>query len=292
MSRRCRWPASETLHRSGNIHCLCASPPRARPKPSASQSAKSSSIYAHRMRQLFPKLRLCPILKHHALVFVRLAHDRRFVAAVLVLFVLVVFIRISGRHRVAHDHEGTPVDQPGGKFLGDVWGHVVAARVWTLGDFTPSAVIRHANLPPLALQELGAFGRIDPPILNQQFCPALCRFERCFPDSGPSKPFFFESICQGGNCDPRGLTSFFYFGGPQACACLPSHIPDPQPLSPRFRCATNGPGAAPAARNWLSQGPGPRSWTTRDKPSVPENPFGISEQEPKPDRRHHDQGGR
>jgi hypothetical protein len=30
----------------------------------------------------------------------------------------------------------------------------------------------------------------------------------------------------------------------------------------------------------------------RDKPSVPENPFGISEQEPKPDRRHHDQGGR
>src|SRR6266851_10075599 len=35
------------------------------------------SIYAHRMRQLFPKLRLCPILKHHALVVVRLAHDRR-----------------------------------------------------------------------------------------------------------------------------------------------------------------------------------------------------------------------
>ncbi len=31
---------------------------------------------------------------------------------------------------------------------------------------------------------------------------------------------------------------------------------------------------------------------TRDKPSVPENPFGISEQEPKPGRRHHDQGGR
>ena len=48
--------------------------------------------------------------KHHALVFVRLAHDRRLVAAVLFvlfLFVLVlfVFIRISGRHRVAHDHE-------------------------------------------------------------------------------------------------------------------------------------------------------------------------------------------
>ena len=58
----------------------------------------------------------------HALVFVRLAHDRRFVGAVLFLFVLVrfVFIGISGRHCVAHDHEGTPVDQPGGKFLGDV----------------------------------------------------------------------------------------------------------------------------------------------------------------------------
>ena len=82
---------------------------------------------------------------HHTLVFVRLAHDRRFVGAVLFLFVLVLFvIRISGRHRVAHDHEGTPVDQPGGKFLGDVWGPVVASRVWTLGDFTPSAVIRHA----------------------------------------------------------------------------------------------------------------------------------------------------
>jgi hypothetical protein len=26
-----------------------------------------------------------------------------------------------------------------GKFLGDVWSHVVAPRVWTLGDFTPSA---------------------------------------------------------------------------------------------------------------------------------------------------------
>jgi hypothetical protein len=36
----------------------------------------------------------------------------------------------ESRHRVAHDHEGTPVDQPGGKFLGGVWGHVVAPRVW------------------------------------------------------------------------------------------------------------------------------------------------------------------
>jgi hypothetical protein len=77
--------------------------------------------------------------KHHALVFVRLAHDRRFVGAFLFILVLFVFIRIS--HRVAHDHGGTPVDQPGGKFREDVWGHVVAPRVWTLGDFTPSASV-------------------------------------------------------------------------------------------------------------------------------------------------------
>jgi len=61
----------------------------------------------------------------HALVFVRLAHDRRFVGAVFPFFVrvlvLFVFIRISGRHCVAHDHEGSPVAQPGAKFLG-VWG--------------------------------------------------------------------------------------------------------------------------------------------------------------------------
>ena len=44
----------------------------------------------------------------HALVFVRLTHDRRFVVGVLFLFVvvLVVFIRVSGRHHVAHDYEG------------------------------------------------------------------------------------------------------------------------------------------------------------------------------------------
>src|SRR5205807_7350181 len=91
----------------------------------------------------------------YALVFVRLARDRRFVGAACFLFlflfvlVLFVFLRISGRHRVAHDHEGTPVNQPGGKFLGDVWGHVVAPRVWTPGDFTPSAVIRHAISTPI-----------------------------------------------------------------------------------------------------------------------------------------------
>jgi uncharacterized membrane protein YhaH (DUF805 family) len=41
----------------------------------------------------------------NTLVFVRLAHDRRYVGTVLVLF---VFIRISGRHCVAHGHEETP----------------------------------------------------------------------------------------------------------------------------------------------------------------------------------------
>src|SRR5712664_3004901 len=88
----------------------------------------------------------------HALVFVRLAHDRRFVGAVLFLFVLVlfVFIRISGRPRVAHDHAGTPADQHRGKFLGDVWGHVFAPQVWTLGDFTPSAVNRRSILTPIS----------------------------------------------------------------------------------------------------------------------------------------------
>jgi hypothetical protein len=67
----------------------------------------------------------------------RLAHDRRFVGAVLLfvvfLFVLVVFIRISGLHRVAHDHEATPIDQPSGKVLGDVW----VMLFLLLGDFTP-----------------------------------------------------------------------------------------------------------------------------------------------------------
>src|SRR3979490_2865265 len=76
----------------------------------------------------------------HSLVAVWSPPSRRLVGAVLFLFlflfVLVRFlsIRISGRHCVAHDHEGTPVDQSGGKFLGDVWGHVVAPRAWTLGE--------------------------------------------------------------------------------------------------------------------------------------------------------------
>jgi hypothetical protein len=59
----------------------------------------------------------------------RLAVRRAVVVFVVVLFVLVLFIRISGRHRVAHDREGIPID-PGGKFLGDVWGgHVFAPRM-------------------------------------------------------------------------------------------------------------------------------------------------------------------
>ena len=60
----------------------------------------------------------------------------------------------------------------------------------------------------LNLQELGAFGRIDSPILNQQFYPALGSSERGFPESGPSKLFFFESIRQLGDCDPGDLLSF------------------------------------------------------------------------------------
>ena len=93
------------------------------------------------MLQLFPKLRLCPILKASC-SSLRPARARSAVRRrgprLIVLIVLFLFMRIPGRHRVAHDHEGTPVDQPGGKFLRDVWGHVVAPRVWTLGDFTPS----------------------------------------------------------------------------------------------------------------------------------------------------------
>jgi hypothetical protein len=65
-------------------------------------------------------------------------------------------------------------------------------------------------------------------ILSQPFFPALGSTERCFPEHGPSKPVFFESSRQSGNCGPCSLTSFFYFGGPQACAChliyqIPNH---------------------------------------------------------------------
>jgi hypothetical protein len=59
----------------------------------------------------------------------------------MVLFfflVLFVFIRISGRHRAVHDHEGTPVDGPAERFLGDVLLHVVTPWVWTPMGFYPS----------------------------------------------------------------------------------------------------------------------------------------------------------
>src|SRR6202047_1012298 len=65
-------------------------------------------------------------------------------------------------------------------------------------------------------------------ILNQQFYPAFRRSKRGLPKDRWGKPFFFESFRQGGNCNPCSLTSFFYFGGPQACACrliyqIPEH---------------------------------------------------------------------
>src|ERR1700730_1082228 len=107
----------------------------------------------------------------HALVFVRLAHERRFVGVVLFVLVRFVFIRISGRHCVAHDHEGTPVDQPGGKFLGDVWGHVVAPRAWKISqgarqqapkDWRQVAARRasaRSALPTLSRHSRARFGR-------------------------------------------------------------------------------------------------------------------------------------
>ena len=117
----------------------------------ASQSAKSSEHLCHRMRRLFPKLRLCPILKHHALVFVRLAHDRRFVGAVLLFLFFVLFVLVLVSSSSSSGSRGgivSPIITKGlqsinlvEKLLGGVWGHVVAPRVWTLGDFTPSAPV-------------------------------------------------------------------------------------------------------------------------------------------------------
>jgi integrase len=71
----------------------------------------------------------------HALVFVRLAHDRRFLGAVLFVLVLFVFMRISGRHGVSHDHEGPPYgkildESPTGKatFLTTEFGRPFSAN--------------------------------------------------------------------------------------------------------------------------------------------------------------------
>jgi hypothetical protein len=53
-----------------------------------------------------------PSREASCLLFVRLAYDRRFLGAVLFVFVVCLFvlIRISRRHRVADDYEGAPVD--------------------------------------------------------------------------------------------------------------------------------------------------------------------------------------
>src|SRR6266566_6946727 len=64
------------------------------------------------------------------LLIVRFAHDRRFVGPVFVVFVLVIImiliivVGVSRRHRVAHDGDEAPVDQPSGNVLENVWGHV------------------------------------------------------------------------------------------------------------------------------------------------------------------------
>ena len=55
-------PASKNLHRSGNIHSF-AQGRRALGRNHLRHNRRNPpSIYAHRMRQPFPKLRLCPIL--------------------------------------------------------------------------------------------------------------------------------------------------------------------------------------------------------------------------------------
>lgn len=107
---------------------------------------------------------------------------------------------------------------------------------------------RHAPLhrgnPPA---ELITLGRVNSAISHRQFYPVLGSAECCFPESGPGKPFSFESIRQLRNCDPGCLLSFLYFGGPQPG--VGRHI----------RQMLNHP--CRAARNWLSENPGRRSWT-------------------------------
>lgn len=62
---------------------------------------------------------IAPTAEHASLVFVRLAHDRRFVSVIFlfVVFVLLVFIGISWRHRGAHKHERCRVDHCSGKYM-------------------------------------------------------------------------------------------------------------------------------------------------------------------------------
>jgi hypothetical protein len=54
-----------------------------------------------------------PIFRPFALVLVRLAHDRRFVVAILffVLFIIFVVVRIARRHRISHHCEEWPADE-------------------------------------------------------------------------------------------------------------------------------------------------------------------------------------
>ena len=74
--------------------------------------------------------------EHILLILVRLAHDWRLVSAgVIFVFVFVVvvflfiFIGISGRHRVAHDNEGTGGNRPDRKFLENVLLHVCSSKM-------------------------------------------------------------------------------------------------------------------------------------------------------------------
>ena len=95
----------------------------------------------------------------------------------------------------AHDHKGTPVDQPGGKFLGDVLRHVVAPRVRTLGDLTPFCAGFRRGLAPHRLRERTLFSSCisDPAAharLTKQHRARLCR-----------RPCWLRHV--GGSADPR-----------------------------------------------------------------------------------------
>jgi hypothetical protein len=49
--------------------------------------------------------------------------------AVFVLGIIIIVVGVSRRHRVAHDGDDAPVDQPGGNVLGDARGHF--GSFWT-----------------------------------------------------------------------------------------------------------------------------------------------------------------
>ena len=58
-------------------------------------------------------------------LFVGFSDDRRIEVVVVVVFVLgiiiIIIVGVSRRHRVAHDGDDSPVDQPDGNVLGDAW---------------------------------------------------------------------------------------------------------------------------------------------------------------------------